>query len=354
MCCEFSIGDFRFSICGTGDGARVDGGWIGKSEIGNRESKIHSMNSPVIAVFAGGTSAEREVSLGSGLACAVALARSFPTRLFVVDSDAVPEGIEAGRHVVFSTLHGTFGEDGGMQRLLEERGVFYAGCGVESSALTMDKTATKAAVEKAGIRVIPGMMFSAEGKPTGDEVIGRLGENVVLKPNDQGSSVGLRIVGSRAELEAGLAAIVSGNWLVERRVFGRELAVGVLNGRALGVVEIRPKSGVYDYESKYTKGRTEYLAPAPLGEKLTEEIRAAAERAFEACGCRDYARVDFMIGANEEFYLLEINTLPGMKETSLLPMSARCVGLEFSELVGEMVKPALQRFQAGVASAKIK
>jgi D-alanine--D-alanine ligase len=331
---------------------RVDGAWIGKSKIGNRESKIYGMNAPIIAVLSGGTSAEREVSLGSGLACAVALARSFPTRLFVVDADEVPEGVEAETHVVFSTLHGTFGEDGGMQRLLEQKGVAYAGCGVESSALTMDKTATKEAVEKAGIPVIPGMKFEAEGKPAAEEVIARFGENVVLKPNDQGSSVGLRIVGSRAELEAGLGAITSGNWLIEQRVFGRELAVGVLNGRALGIVEIRPKSGVYDYESKYTKGRTEYLAPAPLGEKLTAEIRAAAERAFVACGCRDYARVDFMIGAKEEFYLLEINTLPGMKETSLLPMSARCESLEFSELVREMVIPAVERFRVARAAQK--
>jgi len=309
------------------------------------------MNSPVIVVLAGGTSAEREVSLGSGLACAVALARNFPTRLCIVDADAVPVGIDPTRHVVFSTLHGTFGEDGGMQRLLETNGVHYAGCGVESSALTMDKTATKAAVEKNGIRVIPGMRFVAAEKPAADAVVARFGENVVVKPNDSGSSVGLNIVSSRAQLETVLAGITSGNWLIEQRVFGRELAVGVLNGRAMGIVEIRPKSGVYDYESKYTKGRTEYLAPAPLGEALTAEIRAAAERAFAACGCRDYARVDFMIGANAEFYLLEINTLPGMKETSLLPMSARCEGLDFTGLVKQMVAPALQRFRRG-ASAK--
>ncbi len=321
------------------------------------------MSEPVMAVFAGGTSAEREVSLGSGLACAVALARNFSTRLLVVDADAVPDGIDPKNHVVFSTLHGTFGEDGGMQRLLEKAGVVYAGCGVESSAVTMDKAATKAAAEKVGIRVIPGMMFSVEPlaharsyeverQPGVEEVVKRFGEKVVLKPNDQGSSVGLKIVGTRAELEEGLAAIREGSWLVEQRVFGRELAVGVLNGRAMGIVEIRPKSGVYDYESKYTKGRTEYLAPAPLGEKLTAEIRAAAARAFAACGCRDYARVDFMIGANEEFYLLEINTLPGMKEMSLLPMSARCEGLDFTGLVREMVRPALERFHAAAASAK--
>ncbi|HWL16787.1 MAG TPA: D-alanine--D-alanine ligase [Opitutus sp.] len=309
------------------------------------------MNSPVVAVFRGGTSAEREVSLGSGLACAIALARTFPTQLFQIDRDELPEGLDPRRHVVFSTLHGTFGEDGGMQRLLDAAGVHYAGCDAAGSALAMDKAATKNACAARGVPVIPGIVFAAEAKPTADEVLAEFGANVVVKPNDQGSSVGLRIVASRAELESALAAATHGNWMIEQRVFGRELAVGVLGGRALGVVEIRPKSGVYDYESKYTKGRTDYFAPAPLAPEMTAKVRRFAEICFAACGCRDYARVDFMIGANEELYLLEINTLPGMKETSLLPMSARCEGFDFTRLVREMVAPAVERFRAGQAPA---
>jgi D-alanine-D-alanine ligase len=340
--------DFRFSIRASRGEVRADGVWVGQSKIENPKSKIH-MNLPVIAVFSGGTSAEREVSLGSGLACAQALARSFPTRLFRIDAEGLPLAIDPRKHVVFSTLHGTFGEDGGMQRLLDAAGVHYAGCDAASSALTMDKTLTKNAVAARGINVIPGMTFAAGEKPTVDAVIATLGEQVVVKPNDQGSSVGLRIVGSRAELVEALAAITTGNWLIEKRVFGRELAVGVLMGRPLGIVEIRPKSGIYDYASKYTKGLTEYLAPAPLSAELTVAIRAAAATAFAACGCRDYARVDFMIGENDAFYLLEINTLPGMKETSLLPMSARCEGLDFNELVRDMVAPALQRFHAAAS-----
>ncbi len=292
------------------------------------------------------------MSLGSGLACAVALARTFPTRLFRIDENALPVGLEPARHVVFSTLHGTFGEDGGMQRLLEAAGVAYAGCEVAGSELTMDKTRTKEAVAASGIAVIPGMTFAARAKPTADELVGKFGEHLVLKPNAEGSSVGLRIVGSRAELADGLGQVADGNWIVEKRIFGRELAVGVVNGRAMGIVEIRPKSGIYDYASKYTKGLTEYLAPAPFPEEKAVEIRAAAERAFAACGCRDYARVDFMVGENGAFYLLEINTLPGMKETSLLPMSARCVGWDFTRLVKEMALPAVERFHAARASLK--
>jgi D-alanine-D-alanine ligase len=311
------------------------------------------MNSPIIAVFAGGVSAEREVSLGSGRACASALARSFPTRFFEITAPALPAGLDPARHVVFSTLHGTFGEDGGMQRLLDAAGVTYAGCDAASSALTMDKSRTKQAAAAQGVGVARDLRFSADRRPSTDEVIARLGPQVVVKPNDEGSSVGLSLVGSRAELETALAGITRGNWLIEERIIGRELSVGVLNGRALGVVEIRPKSGVYDYASKYTKGLTEYFAPAPLEEKTTAEVRRAAETAFAACGCRDYARVDFILSAEKVLYLLEINTLPGMKETSLLPMSARCAGLDFTALVRELVWPAVQRSASPVQPIRL-
>ena len=310
------------------------------------------MKQPVIAVFAGGTSAEREVSLGSGLACAVALARSFPTRLFDVTADALPAGLDAGQHVVFSTLHGTFGEDGGMQRLLDAAHVHYAGSDVASSALTMDKTRTKETVAARGVRVAKAILFAGNAKPSVEKIVGQLGEQLVIKPNAEGSSVGLSVAGNRTELASVLSRISAGSWMAEQRIMGRELSVGVLDGKAAGVVEIRPKSGIYDYTSKYTKGASEYFAPAPLDGGLTAAVVRDAETAYEACGCRDYARVDFMLSAQNTLYLLEINTLPGMKETSLLPMSARCVGLDFTALVREMVSPALRRFRAANASTE--
>ncbi len=310
------------------------------------------MKGPVIAVFAGGTSAEREVSHGSGLACAVALARSFPTRMFDITADALPAGLDAGMHVVFSTLHGTFGEDGGMQRLLDAAHVHYAGCDAISSALTMDKTRTKETVAARGLRVPKAILFAGNSKPSVETVAGQLGEKLIIKPNAEGSSVGLSVVTNRTELAAALSKISAGSWLAEQRIFGRELSVGVLDGKAAGVVEIKPKSGIYDYTSKYTKGASEYFAPAPLDGGLTAAVVRDAETAYGACGCRDYARVDFMLSEQNELYLLEINTLPGMKETSLLPMSARCVGLDFTALVREMVSPALRRFHAANASAE--
>lgn len=306
------------------------------------------ISQPIIAVLCGGTSSEREVSLGSGKASAIALARSFPTRLFAVDSESLPEGLEPGSHVVFSTLHGTFGEDGGMQRLLDKAGISYAGCDSASSALCFNKAATKTAVSAAGVRVCKGLEFKAQAKPAAGALVAALGDQLIFKPNCNGSSVGLKVVSGPEELEAALASITEGEWLVEQRIFGRELTVGVLNGRAMGVVEVAPKSGLFDYKSKYTKGLTEYIVPAVIPEETAAEVRRFAEAAFKACACRDYARMDFMLSEKNEAFFLEINTLPGMKDTSLLPMSARCVGLDYTGLVRELVAPALLR--AGVAS----
>ncbi|AKC81946.1 D-alanine--D-alanine ligase [Verrucomicrobia bacterium IMCC26134] len=302
--------------------------------------------SPRITVLAGGVSSEREVSLGSGAAAAQALARLWPTRLIDVTAPDLPLGLDPDRDVVFSTLHGTFGEDGGMQALLDAACIVYAGCGTASSALTMDKAATKRAAAQVGVNVAADLTFSAATRPEVGEVIAALGERVVFKPNDQGSSVGLALPEGREEIGSALAVISAGNWIAEPRLVGRELSVGVLGGKAMGVVEIRPRSGVYDFASKYTKGATEYLAPAPLEAEVAMAVQRAAESAFAACGCRDYARVDFILISENEFYLLEINTLPGMKETSLLPMSARCAGLDFTALVRELVVPAVNRLQA--------
>ena len=310
------------------------------------------MSAPVVAVFAGGTSAEREVSSGSGLACALALARTFTTRLFTIEADALPQGYDPARHVVFSTLHGTFGEDGGMQGLLDAAGGAYAGCGAEASRLTMDKSRTKETVAAKGVRVADGFAFDAGSKPTAAEVARRLGARVVVKPNNEGSSVGLSLAADMAGIEAALGAVKRGRWLAERRIDGRELSVGVMGGSAMGIVQISPKSGVYDYASKYTKGMTEYTAPAPLDGAVADAVKAAAETAFAACGCRDYARVDFILSPQGVPFFLEINTLPGMKETSLLPMSARCAGLDFTALVREMVSPAVERFRLGIASRR--
>jgi D-alanine-D-alanine ligase len=304
-----------------------------------------------VVVLAGGTSSERAVSLNSGRACARALARHFPTRLIDVQWDELPAGIEPQRDVVFSTLHGVFGEDGGMQGLLEAGGIAFAGSDAASSALTFDKVKTKQVVNAVGVGGARALEFDGRLKPDAATIVSALGESVVFKPNRSGSSVGLSICANLAELDLALSAIREGAWLVEERIVGREFTVGVLHGRALPVVEIVPKSGVYDYRSKYTRGATEYLAPAPLDEKIVREVQAWAEKSFQICGCRDYARIDFMMTEKNEVIFLEINTLPGMTDTSLLPMGAHCAGIDFTALVKVLVEPAFDRYFANLSLA---
>jgi D-alanine-D-alanine ligase len=166
----------------------------------------------------------------------------------------------------------------------------------------------------------------------------------VLKPVDRGSSVGLAVGRGAGALGGVLAGLDGGRWMVEPRVLGRELTVGVLEGVALGVVEVVPRGGVYDFASKYVPGGVEYRVPAVLPEGVVVEVAGAAVRGAGVCGCRDFARVDFMLGGDGRLVFLEINTMPGLTGTSLLPLCARCAGLGFGALCARMVGPALRRF----------
>jgi len=309
------------------------------------------MSEARIAVLLGGVSEEREVSLGSGKAAAVALAKRFEVDVFDVTSYSVlPDGLDPDRHVVFSTLHGSFGEDGQAQSLMDRCGVVFAGCDAESSALTFDKVATKARMQAAGVPVTEELVFEGGAIPEARSVVEALGRSVVIKPVAQGSSVGLMFADGVEQMQEKLDLCSEGRWLIEPKVEGTEVTVGILHGKALGVVEIRPKSGRFDYSSKYTKGLTEYIAPAEISKELTERIRKLATIAFEACGCRDYARIDCMIDKAGNPYFLEINTLPGLKETSLLPISAALFGYDFDELLQKLVEPALIRYKARYSS----
>jgi len=296
---------------------------------------------PEIIVLCGGRSSEREVSLRSGQAVAAALPGA---RLVELATDALPAWLDARRHVVFPVLHGGWGEDGGVQAELEARGIAFAGCASAASRLCMDKVATKRAMRAAQVPAIPEVAFAGEAKPTVAALIAALGEEIVLKPSDQGSSVGLFLPSGAAALAEALAAIpASGRWMAERRLRGREFSIGLLDGQPMGLVEIVPLAGVYDYRTKYTKGASEYRFPAVLAPDLAAALAAAAARLFAACGCRDFARADVILEPDGNFAFLEINTMPGMTETSLMPKSASCLGLDFPALVRRMVAPALAR-----------
>ena len=296
---------------------------------------------PEIVVLCGGLSSEREVSLRSGQAVSSVLPGS---RLIVLEADALPDWLDGAKHVVLPVLHGGWGEDGRAQAELEARGIAFAGCSSAANRLCMDKVATKAAMRAAGVPAIPEVAFAGAAKPTAAALVAALGEHIVIKPSDQGSSVGLYMLEGEAAVAKALAEIPpSGRWMAERRLRGREMSIGLLDGQPMGLVEIVALTGVYDYKTKYTKGASEYRFPAPVGPELTAAIGAAAARLFAACGCRDFARADVFLEPDGQFYFLEINTMPGMTETSLMPKSASCVGLDFPALVRRMVAPALAR-----------
>ncbi len=296
---------------------------------------------PEIVVLCGGLSSEREVSLRSGNAVASVLPGA---RLIELESDALPEWLDGSRHVVLPVLHGGWGEDGRAQADMEARGIAFAGCSSVANRLCMDKVATKQAMRGADVPAIPEIAFAGVAKPTAAALVAALGDQIVIKPSDQGSSVGLYMLEGEAAVAKALAEMpATGQWMAERRLRGREMSIGLLDGQPMGLVEIVALSGVYDYKTKYTKGASEYRFPAPVTSELTAAIGAAAARLFAACGCRDFARADVFLEPDGHFYFLEINTMPGMTETSLMPKSASCVGLDFPALVRRMAAPALAR-----------
>ena len=297
----------------------------------------------VITVMLGGPSAEREVSLKTGAAVAGAL-RSLGHTVHELDPKDDAWTLPEGTQVVFLALHGTYGEDGQAQARLEKLGVPYTGCGPEASRLAFDKVLTKERCVAAGIPTAKFMVFDAPGAtwPMGWQ------PPVVLKPVRQGSSVGLQFVERVVDFSAALSEALryDAQVLMEERIVGRETTVGILDGQALPVVEVRPRSGSYDYKSKYTKGETEYFCPAEFDGETTARIQEAALGAFHAIGGRDYSRVDVMVGADGEPVVLEVNTLPGMTEMSLFPKAAAAAGLGYAALCQRMIELALERAAA--------
>src|SRR6266567_3170249 len=293
-----------------------------------------------ITVMLGGPSAEREVSLQSGAAVVKAL-RSLGHTVDPLDPRDDSWGLAAGTEVVFLALHGTYGEDGTVQRHLDALGLPYTGCDSEASRIAFDKVMTKRRCAQAGVPTARFEIFTSPKArwPAGWQ------PPLVLKPVRQGSSVGLQFVERVADWSGAVAEALrhDSQVLVEERILGRETTVAILAGQALPVVEVRPKQGAYDYRNKYTAGATEYLCPAPFDAATTARIQDAGLGAFRAIGGRDYGRVDVMVRANGEPVVLEVNTLPGMTETSLLPKAAAAVGLSYAQLCQRMVDLALKR-----------
>ncbi len=310
-------------------------------QAGQADSAIRTLPAALrIAVLLGGPSAEREVSLKSGAAVARAL-RSLGHEVHEVDPRDGELSLPAGIEVVFLALHGTYGEDGTVQQQLEYLGLPYTGCGSEASRLAFDKILTKRCCLEAGV---PTAAFEVLNSPAASWPMGWK-PPVVLKPARQGSSVGLQFVQRVEDWREALAEAFRFDTevVMEEKIEGRETTVGILDGQPLPVVEVRPKRGAYDYHNKYTSGATDYFCPAPFDAATTALIQTVALGAFAAIGGRDYARVDVMVRAKAEPVVLEVNTLPGMTKTSLLPKAAAAAGMSYAGLCQEMADLALRR-----------
>lgn len=292
-----------------------------------------------ITVMLGGPSAEREISLKSGDGVAKAL-RSLAHEVTELDPQNGGWRLPEKTDVVFLALHGTYGEDGTVQGHLEKLGVPYTGCDAESSRIGFDKFLTKQRCIAAGV---PTARFLLIDSPSASWPMG-WNPPVVLKPARQGSSVGLQFVEKVSDWSEALAEAMRFDTqvLMEEKIVGRECTVGILGEKALPIVEVRP-NGVYDYQNKYISGTTEYFCPAEFDAAATKRIQQAGLAVFKAIGGRDYSRVDVMVRPDGEPVVLEVNTLPGMTESSLLPKAAAAAGISYAQLCQKMVELALRR-----------
>lgn len=299
-----------------------------------------------VVVLYGGLEPERAVSIESGKAVEASLHKQagLKVRACCLDRPELPDGLEASQQFVFPMLHGAFGEDGTLQNLLSEQGIGFVGSGAEASALCMHKYRTVARVKELGIACADSIAFSGDSVPLADSVIEQLGESLVLKPSDSGSSYGLRMIDNRSSLGLALSQIDSGNWMIEQRLVGRELSIGLLGDEPLEIVEIQTNRGAFDYYAKYESSETRRICPADLPSPLAAKIAEQAQAIFSACGCSDCARIDFIL-VGDVPYFLEVNTIPGMSEHSLLPLSAQARGIDFDALTLKMLTLAMDRFK---------
>ncbi len=296
-----------------------------------------------IAVLKGGPGSEREVSLATAAGVASAL-RGLGADVTEVDVTGADFALPPGTEIAFNAIHGTFGEDGQIQQILEDRGVAYTGEGVEGSRTAFDKIASK-------------VKFTEHGVPTAEYEVIKPGEQpsmalpYVVKAPREGSSVGVYIVKTQEEVEPALkgAAQYSDVLLIEKFVKGRELTVGILGSLALPVIEICPMQGFYDFKNKYPflnksgKSGAEHLCPAPIDAELTRFVQETALAAHRALGLEVYSRVDVLLSERGEASVLEINTIPGMTQASLLPEAAGVAGISYPELCERIIELSLAR-----------
>lgn len=301
-----------------------------------------------IGVLMGGYSSEREISLKSGRAVFDALQKS-EQNVVAIDitektNDKIAEQIKAFKiDVAFIALHGVLGEDGQIQRILERLNIPYAGSGVQSSQLAINKIFSKNLLKNNGIPVPEGVTLTNIDNLDFDSMIKKLaGFPLVVKPACGGSSIGIHLVRNKEDLQKAIIDCESYGQgiIIEEFIKGRELTVGILADKALPVIEIHAHNPFFDYEAKYQQGKTDYSVPAQISEEESKKFQSLALRSHHALGCEDLSRVDFMYTVDKKIIVLEVNTIPGFTATSLLPKAARIVGYEFNQLCLKLVELA--------------
>jgi len=304
-----------------------------------------------IGILAGGPSNEREISLKSGKAVYEALIKEGCDAILIdVKNDIYDIIAERAVDIAFIALHGRFGEDGTVQGILEGMGVPYTGSGVEASRLAIDKIATKDVFKKHGIPVPGYAVFEKNGFSAKPSHLMKW--PVVVKPQFEGSSIGLSIVTDDGSLKTAVdkALGYGDKVLVEEYISGRELTVGILGDKALPVIEIVTSQGIYDFEAKYKDPATRYLVPAPIDDNSAKLAGELGVKSHRALGCRSFSRVDMMMDRAGKIFVLEVNTIPGMTERSLLPKAAGAAGIGFGALCIKLLEDAAENFKSGVGS----
>lgn len=311
-----------------------------------------------VTILAGGISQERDVSLESGRAVELALRNvGFKTDFIDVKDLGFVESLERKCvDVVFIALHGSFGEDGTVQALLEKKGIPYTGSNSEASSIALDKLASKQTFLKSGLSV-PRYMVIEEGYTQFDlyRCVDIFGFPVVVKPRCEGSSIGVYIAENLDELRLAVeCAMELNNYvLIEEYIKGRELTVGILKDEPLAVIEIISGSRFYDYEAKYIRNDTRYIVPAQLDAELYTKAQKVAKEAHMCLGCRDFSRIDMRMSPKGDIFVLEVNTIPGLTKRSLLPKSAYVCGIVFEKLCITIVELAYERSQSLKAIEKV-
>ena len=299
-----------------------------------------------IAVVLGGASSEKDISLLTGLSITEALSSKYDIEVIHISSDIsiLPEKL-LGANLVFNALHGGIGENGDIQAFFDLHHISYCGSSAKASRLAMDKHLSKLIAKTESIPTPKWILVKSDNFSTQ-----LLNQNsikfdfpYIVKPADEGSTVGLSLINNVSKIEdaINLAGKYSTNILIEEYIPGRELTVGILGSKVLPIIEIISDNELYDYDCKYTKGKSQYKVPAELPGKVARKIQDDALKIYKALGCRHYGRIDFRLNEKNEHYFLEINTLPGMTSTSLLPMAAQAAGLDFPDLADTIIKIAM-------------